>query len=1851
MSAHILKSNSLRLIPESSWKDIFLSIVEDGSRNEDDAVARFLRDRDTIEVLSQAFQQPPSPTQQSRARFDERTAAINIAPTSNGRYDVSQIRDDALWLSKQTQTDEVSALRIVILEWQSRPMARLIAGAENEGNSRQSLPSPTPSLGNDGNRGKTARDQLKKGNGPKADTEMVRRKSLLLLFSYERQYVSEVLYLVIAAALYSDCYETIPGRHRRPQCLPSAIEDCGNEIVKAWQLDSETPRRHFIVAAVDFLESRIESLLQPAQWLPDDEAPEELEMLRSQTLITEMIHTMQTIFSVLDWFSEPPSANVFASWFRFMNKRNFLNELSTLFPEQLGDMVYVVHSFTAVISLAMMKLPDVLSALPSMDGLVTPGTGTEDTQPFFRDLDCIRKTTTCLQRAAELRTSTASLPMLAWSLIFGYVGEYALSSKEKRETRQAQQAIDRYETAQMGEVDGARPSSFSRRSSVSSEASQQQQTFFEDVNDAIEHVPGVNDPMLQLAQTSLDHLMVLDCMMALSVGLCADVSSDRYGELGLRIRQMFLQLLRGALNLVDYRDITVQCCLAILTGRDSYWDRLDRPPRYSELEPARAFLGDLLYFRSRIWQVALLRFPHETQPLLRMCQALCIPACDMHAKLEHDLQSAQTFTVLHDERAAPVNFDDDANDMIVTLRQQTDAIALQFPFLRQSLPMLHGTSSYGRNTRSLGNFVLPAGTRGRIISDGRPMIVAWNCLHSTFAYFGLILQLAFDQRSSPLVGDVSQVFEVATGIVGVLATFTSSDNTKEYRMEVGLREFIFEKTSDNLNGYDDVVSLVFELLESQLYRGTVALTEPNSSEFLANSMRFMHSVLLTAPHRVWPFLGRSGLLGMGGSESRLVSAVSSLELPNGQYEFLMSSLRLFEALVRDAVTHSSTRRAETRALTRLHPTGSSATSPGTSAGTIQTVILNFTKIFIDVLESSGSWRFEQVEERLDLNSRICRILDQILNMYYGIDDAADNTIRLVASLAPAAEYLMEAFLSKNSSNLTTKALLDLILDGLATPINTITVKKWLMWRSQTVQALVLCTRFMRLSRFLNRSHTHLKRLLFDNVQSLTKLYAAFPSYRLEIVQLLDSLVRGVGEDGEQPPSLLTSIGQADMRYFVDVLSHFDHPHNRPHFTLAIWRFLSVAVSHKQQWFAIYLLNAKTPRERLKEGTNVSDDRPAMFQIALAQLANARSVQREEFLGVLEFLASAIDYSPGAMDEFERKGNLEAALKVISTLKSPTASSQADAEQSPHLQIQAAALIVKIIAMLAHYCNEKYANKREGPAIFRSIYKSMDFLVQHGVSKPSYNASLHAQLKANVEERFPQCRLSNFKRTTLNPSMLGEDFFYDIGAMRLRLKKDPHWSAAYSRSISQEIRRANLNLSVVEAQVNLFYAWKLLVAELNEEVREKNFTHNYYLIIMQSCLQANLQGHLPERYFSSLAQSRAEIALLMAQRFARKSRNDEKVIRTLHLAWRVISERAADIGLALASDDAEYLRTMLRLLCLLLGASSTIILNRETWDKKKDESDVHLVLEILEKGVSHSFRSLSKALHDDPSQVDTSDFAFINALLRTCLHFPGLEQHPQALYGMFVDNGTLRVATTLLSWADRLAIGGDPVYGEVSTNFLVELSKVSILAESIMVEGILADMLTTRLLHTLRRPEGMGPFDEPARVHTIWLRGILPLLTNILSAVGAPAAAEISTFLSLFQSQLTRASSGFDLGAPSQQGKLVVGGVTLAMVSEAQSLALLAAVTGRFREAGASAGIVAAEVTPLAWDGAAVRLDLENLLQRRNTLRDRLVPLGEREQAWARANPTSAETNAESRYEEIVVNEMGVALSLLGNDDE
>lgn len=1488
---------------------------------------------------------------------------------------------------------------------------------------------------------------------------------------------------------------------------------------------------------------------------------------------------------------------------------------------------------------------------------------------YLNNPDVCNEVTEILVNAASECLRVASPAVLAWSIILQAMREHALRSRETRDTRQLITVGDGSATAdssdnQSTDHSSTRGTRSLRRHSSTGSDTPQQQTVLDVLLESILLVGVDGDPIAFLARAAVDGSHVLDIIDSLSVGFCTPFGRGHKGKSGMKMRHLLLELIKSSLDLIDYQPDLIQATLAVLTGAEGYWESLDRPLGYREAEPASIFLEDKI-FMDKLFYEALRRFPYETAPFFRLCRALAVCFADQGEGMPAmwPMMASSNFLTC----ALPTSFtayrvirDDEEESTCVQLTANLELFRRQGDLqTRVQKRAKHDGSLVSTDSMNLRQ--IPQGATGRVLSEAKPLVVYWEHCYSPWAYLGMLLQSASSEdpvmaigpdRSGLILGLIPDIIDLLSMTMLTAIKGTSASNASI--SVVDATQSILDTASEGLDGGQDIVSVVFDIFERELCRQPKS-TEENPSSVLVRCVQFTHALLQVVPDRVWPFLGRSALLGVKNSNSQLGVVLTSIESGAEKYDFLVSCIRLFEALVDDAITHAISRKSPAKAVARF--ASSQTLGTGVSQVVMKKVLLSFERIMLDVYQSVSTLGLVLAEQRCEVNARLSAVFHRVLTCCFGIEEQPDQNQKLSAPLAPSGEYLVDVFLSPSGSEAASVHLSSKIQEGgeerpgLGPPPATYLVQ-------QTICTLRFTSTLLRLSTMLVYPRSRLQEQILGAVLMLTRTYTSHPGFRQPVVELLDVLVHNAGLSDSQPASLLGYMPEETAHRFLEVLSTLDEPLRDRSLSVSIWKLLSQVVSKRQQWLAIFILTGEAPRQALKREAKGSDgDAPAdcLLNIALDSLSNIERLPPQAAAGILEFVALSADSWPWILSILQQHPHFMTAIteyvRQVETMSNTTQNRSSQAGMEYH-KIQITSYITELLAMYTNYTRQNAM-----ASYAKDLLPNLTYIISTAVVPPAFNTSLQSILRQNFEARFENCSLVTFKRTAIKPSALGHSFYYDLDMAGQMLRRDPSWTGRDQNGFAAEIARANVNLSVVEAQISLFHSWRFLAVELSKSLRTDVEYQETMAEVAMDCLRTNAQNTLPQAIFERVAQSRADLAFTLLQVLIEAKSSRPHVKSVLFTAWDAMRAHGTDLTLVLDGDGASCCRTLLKILCLSIQAHASPASQEST---NGDESHPHgqptqkfaanaalkTVLEILKVVVAHGFRSLTILLHDSPSRILPTDFALLAAILRNSLLIPGLDRHTTALLSAFADAQTSRYASTLLSWSDQLATNRDPIYGELSINFLLEMSSMPALAESLAVEGILTHIANTNLIKYLRTSEGLGPFDQPPRMYNIWVRGILPLLLNLLHAVGTSMAAEIAVYLHLFRGQIARANGAFTFYSAVSGSE---GYLTLSTVSEAQTLAVLTEILDTYREAGASAGVVSAEIMETGWERGRVREDVESWLQRRGALRERIVAVGEREEGWERMKASGG--GAVNRLEEKVVEEMGVLLMLLGGKEE
>lgn len=1846
-----------------TWNIVYRALCDPETASKSDALRTFLTAKDNVDILSRPWKPFPDPSTQEKNRFDSKTAPISVTPSQGGHYDLEEIKTDSLWLSKQAQISEYAALQLVVEEWQGRPTTQLLSGLTEEEALSVQEAAGIASLGASTfmpNSSILATPLTSRNTQINVEHQrrlriidvyhstcasIIRVSQLLVSWGSASQLRSQTIYgndyLTIGAGWIEELGQTLStsqngasatstGVRALDECLRAVQKRCDNVQSYTWDVD----------------ESILESAYE--KWVV------------AQT--TELLHILHLALVHSDLVVRGfVSAATIEDWLQTFMTNNFFRDFATITPRQ-EPFIPVIQLLTSLVSLSILKVDQIVNDLDSGDYK------SWHPSSYILNTGVVENITTIFGAASGLGASPATPPTFAWAIL-----TWKLTNRASWEEQERERLLDSSHGSH-----NAQPTSSALEESASVLSKPE----------LLEKFDG-KMPYEELATASSGAGVLGIINQLVELGLPAfGTSIDRISR--DRLRLLFLQLIRAALgsDIVEYSPDLIVATYTILAGDNTFRAWADADAVRQSDPVVSFFLEDEYVLRPLLLNEARLRYPYEITPFLKFCSAL--------TRGDKTIQNGMPTFVekLTNTNRLMQRLPEGFRDYALT-REDENANWVQ---LTADLPLfLSGPPSTFRNQRRLLTsaasthadelMTIPAGTEGIIVDDStQPYVAVWHHQHSTLAYLGHLLSTY--PVGSDKVEFTTQQPASRESVVEIIGLFADLLHSSLRASEGVCSSELLEALGISMDSGQDTVSTVLAILEEELLHLGKHSNDEVSLELLVNSTHFLEALIIIAPQRVWPWLARSRLLEGDGSGSLATILIGS-EMVLGRYDFLIGCIRLYSGLVKDAVERSVSRRTPTKALSRFNAHAPSES--GTSDKAMSTILFTFGRTLASIYESSLSWKYSQPDHRVEINTAICTVLTMILKLAYGVDDAPKPSAKLTKAIAPIAEYITELYLTKSDNCLPTNPILASLVVGVCPDNLTLLTSSTAFWKQQTEATLALSDILVRVAILLNKPWTHLEQQLFKATPLLARLYATSDKWKSQVVLLLEALVRGAvrvmdsqdaelgngnpnpaaqkKHDQQEPPSLLGHLGPTTAKNFLSVLSQLDEPLRIVDIQTNVWNLLSAVVTCKQQWFSLYLLTGSTPREsvRSKEGAAPDARNKALLTRALDALSNldleSNNLVWPLYTAMLEFVSSAQNNWSWAMGNLrDRKDLVHKLLAFLKWMTKQIKTLRTDAEVLERsYQNRFASLACEVIAMYLH------SSRQVGDiTVLKEVVPSLTYLEANALDLPAYNASLHGYLKQNLERQYPGVLLANLKRTTLYPEAFGRTFFYDVELGQQLLGFDSKWSGPREGTgFASEVEKANLNLGLVESQVLLLQGWKLLALELSQVISKDDRLVRIVIGVVKQCMVANAQSNLPEALFGQLMILRADLAFSLLKNLVGAKVQSAEARQLLAPIWSAIRASTPDFDNVFSSDAVHYYRSLLRILYLALhfhlieetdqseSASfrssfrGTVPASHNTFVEPISTQ----LLEILSDTVAKGFRSLATQLHADPSSVSPSDFALLTALLQRIIAIPEMTKWQAQAALLFATSGTTRYATSLFSWSDRLTLPHngipDPVYGELSLLFLLTLSSIPALAETMAVEGILAQLNTANLMNYYRRPSGMGPFDTPSRLYSIWTKGLLPLCLNLLLSVGAPIAAEISSFLNQFPEQLLRASHAIT-SSPSPRSRHTSTKITLSIASETHSLALVAAILDNVRKEGPRLGIQANDVEPLDWDTEGVREDVETWLGRKVALRERVVATEEREVEMLGRKGGGGE-EALSELEERVLGELEGAGRCLGSN--
>ncbi|GAB7340155.1 hypothetical protein MBLNU457_6633t3 [Dothideomycetes sp. NU457] len=1825
--------------PVISWYEVNNALRDANPNAQSTSLEHFLKNDQVLSILKNPFAAFPPPSSRSKSDFDTKTSAIN----TSGKKDAEQLKADAQWLSSEANLDEVAAFRVAIVEWQQRASRHLRTQWSDE--EVVTLQHATYPGGSGAHSIRKLSTTQGKENRDTFNSDDERRKRLLAVLVREKDAILKVSETLVGFAQSQDVQvpEAVKGAERAR--IQSWMISCGRSVWQAQRAESDASKDGFFGQCVEALQHRLDAALDPSKWPKTVQSDSPLASVYTKGLLSEIVSILRLALLHQQALTDLAGTAQVVAWYEFMDRHQFFNEIGLINPEA-SDLTVIIHCLVSLVSTAMLQVSQALDYLQkTYSGPEKIAYPQISQKPYLDDDSCIKLLTEVLLGATSQTIRHAGPAALGWSLISQRLREIANGA--------------RLETPR-GNEDGSSSPIVRRTSFRDSSSTKSRPEVLLDI--VLDVVPG-DDSIMLMGNGAVVDLGVFEVISTLS-----DVTLRVYSEkvdihTAVCGRLVLFQLMKEAIPIATYGPDVVQAVLSLLSYEAATSATFDKTKSWPA-QPASKLLEDAEVMGPRFMEQVIGRYPYELPPFLATLGAVgkSISSIDEDgSRISYLLDNMPTMTTI-----LPTHFEDYdlfAEDETNNTVQLTGPLDVFVPAKAIGYILLADRSSASALSKLDGMYAIPAGTLGIVLNSSKPLVVRWQHQHSALEYLGVLLSTrmsgtAFVEASSASFLDMETAAEIIALMSSLLEASISAEDAEATKQLLG-------RFSNGLPRNDDIIRVVTDLFDEEMQDMMNRPGSEASVSMLAQCVRFIRSVFPVFPERIWSYLGRSRLLAINETTSAFATIVGATEVPLGQFVFLRSCLALFDDLVNDAFKRTVSRNGvNVKAVTRFsQPTAQSGSTP---EKLLSSVLSTFQVILLDVLQSKANWRFNDPIESVQISTSILRSSNQILIYGHGIDDSAQGSAqKLTSTFQTTAQTITAAFIADTAQEMTIRPIIDIFLAAVAEPSTEEGSDLPQIMLQQTLQALSLCTTILKVGTILDTRGKRLMTALFQAIPIISRLYAISPSLKASTAELLTALVQSANFDGKEPPSLLGHLSSESSKLFLTVVSQLDLPLHSLDTEAKIWDMLSAIVSSKQQWLAICLLTGTTPRERLssKETEKAIPEAKPLLSLALDQLSKIGLLAPRRAIAMLAFVSHAQNHWTWATNDIGRHNDfIPAVTNWVNELSSTSSNADSEAAIRTANENQMAAFVADILATYLHS-----ARQSGGAEIVKSIASKLGFLRDKAVNVDAYNHSLHKNLAKNFGQKFPSCTLANFKRTTLQSADFGPSYYYDIELATKMLDFEPSWSRQNGQGFVNEVGRANINLSVVESQIAMLKSWRSLAIELSAFASDNVQLQKDLAKVVIGCLKANMETAVPAMVFENVQEIRAELAFVLMQRLINIRSKEPEVRDIVSVAWDAVRTCGLDFDVISTSRDATYYRTLLQILFLSLQpqihspAESPANLRKSmsagaavTKNASTESELTPILLEILQRPIASNFRALCSAVHSQPvddgtaSIVGPSDFVLLTALLQTVLRIPAIQAANHQVASIIASTGLLRLGVSLYSWSDSISPdSSDPIYGELSILFLLTLSTLPMVAQHLAVEGILSHLSSANLSAYYRQTSGKGPFDSPQRLHSIWTRGILPLCLNLLEHVGPGIASEVSSFLNSFSQQLRRAEADLSVSstAPSIRNPHA-GSLTLNLAAETQSLALISTVLERLRTAGPAIGVVGSEIPPLAYDRSVVKEEIVGALRSRRALRERIVPVGEREGAWARAKSESS--GSETVLEERVVVELeGARDCLLG----
>ena len=281
-----------------------------------------------------------------------------------------------------------------------------------------------------------------------------------------------------------------------------------------------------------------------------------------------------------------------------------------------------------------------------------------------------------------------------------------------------------------------------------------------------------------------------------------------------------------------------------------------------------------------------------------------------------------------------------------------------------------------------------------------------------------------------------------------------------------------------------------------------------------------------------------------------------------------------------------------------------------------------------------------------------------------------------------------------------------------------------------------------------------------------------------------------------------------------------------------------------------------------------------------------------------------------------------------------------------------------------------------------------------------------------------------------------------------------------------------------------------------------------VILAKACLEANITEAKMHILLRATMADRANLAFSMIGIQSLRLQ-DEEVRSILRLAFTGLVAPELTFFDALAEGQFDLARPLLRIVVTCL----------KRLHKVKDQSSA-LLLDIFEALVAKAGTSLFNRAHVHPDEDVADMLSIIIAICQEVVELCSTDVVISEFCNKLMDHNSLEAAVRMYATGHQALINEQPIFAELSLQYMVTLAPAPRVPEQLAVARILAFIMESPISSILQSTDIRNPHSHV--LHRVWTRGILPIIFNLLQSLGTRILHDIVAFLRLFEPQIQSA---------------------------------------------------------------------------------------------------------------------------------